>query len=184
MILNRDKAICVMVDMQERLIPAISRHEEMTGSCKLLMEGLQLLNVPIIATQQYTKGLGETVQELKELTTDSPYIEKITFSCFGEPDFRKALKESKATQVIVCGIETHICVEQTVLDLIEAGLEVFVMADCTSSRFESDRETALRRMEKAGAVITTSEAALFELTKQGGTDTFRAISKLVKTRSF
>ena len=184
MILDKDKAIGVMIDMQERLVPAIAHKEELTTNCRMMLEGLKVLGVPVIATQQYTKGLGETLPELKAVIPDSKYIEKITFSSWREESFRMAVRESEASQVMIFGTETHICVEQTVLDMLDAGLEVFLIADCAGSRFDSDKELSLRRMERAGAIVTTFEAALFELTEQGGTDTFKAISKLVKTRTF
>ena len=148
-----------------------------------MLEGLKILNVPVIATQQYTKGLGDTLPELREFT-GGKYIEKITFSSWREQSFRMAVRETKASQIMIFGVETHICVEQTVLDMLSAGLEVYLISDCVGSRFDTDKETAIRRMEKAGAIVTTSEAALFELTEQGGTDEFKAISRLVKSREF
>lgn len=183
MILNKGKAIGIMIDMQDKLVPAIAHRERLATSCKLMLEGLKILNVPVIATQQYTKGLGDTLPELKEFT-DGKYIEKITFSSWREQSFRMAIRETKATQIMIFGVETHICVEQTVLDMLGAGLEVYLISDCVGSRFDTDKETAIRRMEKAGAIVTTSEAALFELTEQGGTDAFKAISRLVKSREF
>lgn len=181
MMLKREKAVGVMIDLQERLVPAISRHEQLVKDCAMLLEGLQILQVHVAATQQYTKGLGATLPQLQPYT-NGEWIEKITFSCWGEPAFRELLERSGATQVIVWGTETHICVQQTVLDLLEAGYEVFLIADCSGSRFDLDHETGLRRMERAGAVLTTAEAALFELCERGGTEMFKAISKLVKGR--
>ena len=181
MILNRSKAIGVMIDMQEKLVPAVAHSEQLTSDCRMLLEGLSILKVPFIATQQYTKGLGDTVPELKELT-GGKYIEKIHFSSWREQNFRMAVRESKAEQVMVFGTETHICVEQTVLDMLGAGLEVYLITDCAGSRFDRDKETALRRMEKSGAILTTAEAALFELLECAGTDEFKAVSRLVKKR--
>lgn len=183
MILNKGKAIGIMIDMQDKLVPAIAHREQLGTTCKLMLEGLKILNVPVIATQQYTKGLGDTLPELKEFT-GGKYIEKITFSSWREQSFRMAVRETKASQIMIFGVETHICVEQTVLDMLGAGLEVYLISDCVGSRFDTDKETAIRRMEKAGAIVTTSEAALFELTEQGGTDEFKAISRLVKSREF
>lgn len=183
MILNKGEAIGIMIDMQDKLVPAIAHREQLVAGCKLMLEGLKILDVPVIATQQYTKGLGDTLPELKEFT-DGKYIEKITFSSWREQNFRMAVRESKASQIIIFGVETHICVEQTVLDMLDAGLEVYLISDCVGSRFDNDKETAIRRMEKAGAFVTGSEAALFELTGQGGTDVFKAISRLVKSREF
>lgn len=183
MILNKGKAIGIMIDMQDKLVPAIAHSLQLGTSCKLMLEGLKILNVPVIATQQYTKGLGDTLPELKEFT-GGKYIEKITFSSWREQSFRMAVRETKASQIMIFGVETHICVEQTVLNMLGAGLEVYLISDCVGSRFDTDKETAIRRMEKAGAIVTTSEAALFELTEQGGTDEFKAISRLVKSREF
>ena len=129
MILNKDKAIGVMIDMQERLVPAIAHKEELTANCRMMLEGLKVLGVPVIATQQYTKGLGETLPELKAVIPDSKFIEKITFSSWREESLRVAVRESKASQIMIFGTETHICVEQTVLDMLDAGLEVFLIAD-------------------------------------------------------
>ena len=181
--LKKSDTIAIMVDMQDRLVPAIAHNDELTGSCRLLLEGLGMLDIPLIATQQYSKGLGMTLPEL-QFYTDGKWIEKITFSCWREPAFREAVGALGAKQVIVFGTETHICVQQTVLDMLEAGFEVYLIADCVGSRFDTDRDTAIRRMEKAGAVITTSEAALFELTEAGGTELFRAVSRLVKGRHY
>ena len=183
MILDKGKVLAVMIDMQERLVPAIAHREELTENCRLFLEGLKVLGVQIIATQQYTKGLGETLPELKAVIPDSKFIEKITFSSWGEENFRTAIKDSGAKQIMIFGTETHICVQQTVLDMLEAGFEVMLITDCAGSRFDSDRELALRRMTAAGVAVTSYESALFELTKQGGTNTFKAISKLVKSRT-
>lgn len=179
--LRKDDTLAIMVDMQDRLVPAIAHNEELTRSCSMLLKGLEMLDVPLIATQQYTKGLGMTLPELQQFT-EGRWIEKITFSCWREPAFRDAVSALGVKQMMVFGTETHICVEQTVLDMLEAGFEVYLIADCVGSRFDIDRDTALRRMERAGAIVTTSEAALFELTEAGGTDTFRAVSRLVKNR--
>ena len=183
MILNKDKALAVMIDMQERLVPAIAHKEEIAENCRLMLEGLDILKVPVIATQQYTKGLGDTLPELKAAIRDGIYVEKISFSAWGADSFRTAVSESKASQIIVFGTETHVCVEQTVLDLLHKGFEVMLIADCAGSRFDGDKELALSRMAHEGAVVTSFEAALFELTKEAGTDAFKAISKLVKSRT-
>lgn len=179
--LKKENAIGIMIDMQEKLVPSIAHGEELTKNCALFLAGLKALGVPFAATQQYTRGLGATLPELRELT-DNKWIEKSSFSCMKEPAFVSAVESSGAKQIMVFGTETHICVQQTVLELLEKGYEVYLIADCAGSRFDSDREIALRRMEKAGAVLTTFEAALFELCEVSGTDAFKAISKLVKMR--
>ena len=179
--LEKNKAIGIMIDMQDKLVPAIAHKEQLTADCKMFLEGLKILEVPFLVSQQYTKGLGETLPELKEVT-EGAFIDKITFSCWREPAFKAAFEASGAKQAIVSGTETHICVEQTVLDMLADGVEVYLLTDCVGSRFDRDKETALRRMLHAGAVLTTMEAALFELTERAGTPEFKAISKLVKSR--
>lgn len=179
--IKRGKAAGIMIDMQEKLVPAVAHPEQLVSDCRAFLKGLDILKVPFIASQQYTKGLGMTIPELSELTGGS-YVEKITFSCWREEAFRTAVRKLGVEQVMICGTETHICVQQTVLDMLEAGFEVYLIADCVGSRFDRDREAGIRRMEQAGAVITTFESALFELTERGGTAEFKEISRLVKTR--
>ena len=179
--LDRNQALAVSVDLQEKLVPAMAHPDTLIPACGFLLEGLHILKVPMLATQQYTKGLGSTLPELMPML-DGKWIEKITFSCWKEPTFRETVERSEAKQIIVLGTETHICVEQTVLELLEAGYQVFLAADCVGSRFDLDRDMALRRMEQAGAVITTAEAMLYELMATAKAEEFRQISALVKAR--
>jgi nicotinamidase-related amidase len=142
------------------------------------------MGLPIILTQQYTKGLGETVPVILEAldTTGSPFdkIEKTSFSCYGEPTFVTALEQTLRKTVILCGIETHVCVQQTALDLLENGYMVYLIHDCVSSRSNNDKKYAQRRIGEAGAVGTTYEALLFELCVSAKAPEFKAISALVK----
>ncbi len=170
----------LIIDIQERLLPAMSNKEEFLINTIKLINGLKALDVPMVVTEQYRKGLGETVNEIKELFSTFESIEKIAFSCCDEPVVVDKLNLLSRKNVIVCGIESHVCVLQTVLDLKEAGYVPVVVTDCISSRKVSDKEIALRRMIHEGAILTTSESILFELTRRAGTDTFKAISKLVK----
>jgi nicotinamidase-related amidase len=172
----------VLVDVQERLCPHMANAELLRRRLEVLLKGLTLLNVPIIVTQQYTKGLGPTIPSLQEcLPPDSRIpVEKLAFGCCDEAAFRERLGALGRHQVILAGIEAHVCVLQTVLGLRERSYGPVVVADAVSSRGELDRELALRRMEHEGAIITTTESLLFELTRAAGTDTFRAISRLVK----
>ena len=181
MMLSREDAFCVMIDMQEKLVPAIAHSEQLVADCAMLLEGLRILGVPVLASQQYTKGLGATIPELESYTGGRPF-EKITFSCWKDPKFREAAQAAGRKQVIICGTETHICVQQTVLEMLEAGFEVYLITDCVGSRFDRDKEIAFDRMRQAGAILTSAEAALFEMTVRGGSDVFKAISKLVKNR--
>jgi nicotinamidase-related amidase len=176
----KEETVAVVVDIQERLLPHIYHWEETLQNCLKLIDGLQVLSVPMIVTQQYTKGLGQTDPSIVNKITGFSHIEKNTFSCCGEPDFMEKLSSLEKKYIILCGIETHVCVLQTCLDLIESGFIPVVVEDCVSSRKPNDKEIAIERMRQEGARITTLESILFELTQVSGTETFKNISKLVK----
>ncbi len=178
-ILQKETA-AVVVDMQERLLPHIHDSKKITGNCLKLVEGLQILSVPITVTQQYTKGLGPTDPVLAEKFTEFSYIEKTAFSCFEEPLFREKISGLDRKNIILCGIESHVCVLQSCLDLIDGGFQPVVVEDCISSRNPHDKLIAIERMRQEGARITTLESLLFELTRYAGNDQFRSISRLVK----
>jgi nicotinamidase-related amidase len=181
--LDADQAALVIIDVQEKLAPAMN--EELYGQLlldtNLLIEGFRAMKLPIIATEQYPKGLGHTVTELAA-ATEQHCVEKVSFSCCGAEGFVDALEKSGAKQVLVVGMETHVCVLQTVLDLLDRGYVVHLVKDAVSSRFKSDYEAALTIAAQAGAVVTTTEAALFQLVKVAGTDAFKVVSKLVRQR--
>ena len=170
--LDRSRAILFVIDAQEKLMPVISNGEAIARNIERLIRGAKILGVPIVVTEQYVKGLGHTIEPLRNaLGDDYRPIEKACFSGYRPLD-RK--------QVIVAGIETHVCVYQTVSDLLANGYEVTIVGDAVSSRSEENKEIALRRMLADGAKLSSTEMALFELTVTSGTDEFRAISKLVK----
>ena len=146
----------------------------------ILIQGFKILEIPVVATQQYTKGLGSTVKSLSQYLSGILKIEKLSFSCCGEPDFMNELRRHRKKFVIMAGIETHVCVLQTATDLIESGYKPVVVKDCVSSREPGDKETAISRMRDEGAIISSCESILFELCQIAGTDKFKAISKLVK----
>ncbi len=146
----------------------------------MLLEGFRILQIPLVITEQYPKGLGPTLEPLSLLLEKEPVIEKISFSCCGEPGVRDKLNSLKRPTIIICGIEAHVCVLQTVVDLVEQGYRAVVVEDCISSRKPEDKRVAVERMRSEGAVITTCESVLFELTGVAGTDEFKAISRLVK----
>jgi nicotinamidase-related amidase len=151
----------------------------MIKNIRALIEAAKILQVPILGTEQ--EKLGETVPELKTLLPGTP-TQKLTFSCFDSGEFKSKLKATGRDTVIACGIETHICVMQTVLDLLVWRHKVMVARDATSSHDPIDRDTAIRRMESSGAMISTSEAIIYELMEQAGTDDFRRILDIVKER--
>lgn len=188
--LIKEDAVLVGIDFQEKLMPAIYNNEELQDTVVKLIKGCRILGVPIIMTQQYTKGLGETVtavaSALNEDLGDIPgtgefqIIEKTSFSAVGEPTFVQALDKLCKKTIIIAGIEAHICVQQTVIDLLDKGYTVFVVNDCISSRKIKDTEIAQRRMNDAGAVCTSYESILFELLKGSKEPGFKQISALVK----
>ena len=170
----------MVVDIQERLLPVMNQNETILENSVKLLEGMAALEVPVMVTQQYTKGLGETVEAVKAAITDFSYFEKTAFSCYEEPEFALALENSGKHNVIIIGIESHVCVQQTVIDLLAQGFQPIVVADCVSSRKASDKTVALERMRQEGAIIATYESILFELTRSAKAPAFRAISKIVK----
>ncbi|WP_321367055.1 isochorismatase family protein [uncultured Desulfuromusa sp.] len=182
--LDAEKTVLVVIDVQEKLAPAMNQrlYGQLILHVNLLIEGFKALDLPIIATEQYSKGLGHTVAELQG-ATDQVCIEKMAFSCCGDENFLTALEKTGAKQVLIVGMESHVCVFQTVLDLLDRGYVVHLASDAICSRFESDYTNAIRTAAKAGAVITTTETALFQLVKVAGTDEFKAISKLIRQRT-
>lgn len=175
-----EDTVAVCVDIQEKFTKIIYKFGEILKNSQILIDGLNVLEVPILLTEQYPKGLGYTISEIKDHLYEYNPIEKLAFSCCGSDTFCKVLKKSGKKNVIVFGIETHVCVLQTALDLIEMGYQSVLIEDCVSSRKKSDRKTALNRMRQEGAIITSSESILFELSKAAGTDKFKQISNLVK----
>ncbi len=176
----KDDTIALVVDIQERLFPHIYEHEQLERNISILIRGLQLLDIPIIATQQYTKGLGPTIHSINEILVNPDPVEKISFSCCDDKIFMKKLNDTGKKKVIIAGIESHICVQQTTLDLLDNGFIPIIIADCISSRKVHDKRIAIDRMRTEGAIITTYESILFELCRFAGNDTFKSISKLVK----
>lgn len=178
--IHRDDAVLAAIDFQTKLMPAMADSEKLEAAAVKLIKGLTALQVPAIVTQQYTKGLGPTVDPIAEALGDYEPIEKITFSAMEEPEFVKALEGTGKKSVILAGIEAHICVQQTALHLLDRGYSVYVIQDCIASRKESDNLCSQQRMAAAGAVITTYESILYELLKGAKADGFKAISAIVK----
>jgi nicotinamidase-related amidase len=171
-LLARDRAALVVVDVQEGFRPYAS-FADVAGACAKLVAGARVLELPTLVSEQYPKGLGHTAPEVG--LEDETRIEKTVFSAARADGFDLAGRR----QAIVCGIETHVCVSQTVHDLLDQGVEVHVPADAVASRHEIDYERGLERMERAGAIVTTVEAALFELLQRAGTPEFKAVQKLI-----
>ena len=176
-----ENTLLLVIDFQDRLVPAMYDCDELARKAEIIITGCRMLDIPVLTTQQYTKGLGDTVECVKNALGEFEAIEKMTFSCYGEPEFAKKLSKSWRKNVVVTGIEAHICVQQTVLDLLENGYNVYVVADCIGSRSESDRVYAERRMQNAGAVVTTMESVLFELLVSAEHPKRKEISNLIVT---
>jgi nicotinamidase-related amidase len=178
--LTRARAGLVVVDVQERLLPAIFERERVLQNVVRLIKGAAVLQVPIFATEQYRKGLGATAPEVAAAIPGFTPMEKLAFSACGASGFVPALESKQVSDAVVCGIEAHVCVTQTCLDLLDKGFRVFVAADAVSSRTQENYRIGLERMREAGAVIVSTEMMLFELLGQAGTPEFKQILELVK----
>ena len=178
--ISKDNTAFVIIDIQDRLFPHIFNHEELERNVRVLIKGLNLLKVPIVVTEQYSKGLGHTIPTVMDTIDNLNPIEKITFSCCEESRFLNVLNKLNKKYIILAGIEAHVCILQTAMDLVENGYYPVLVEDCVSSRKVIDKNIAVARMRQEGAIITTYESLLLELCRVAGTDTFRKISSLIK----
>lgn len=180
-LLRRERTGLILVDVQEGFRPVIDRFDATVAACGLLAEGFGVLGGPVVVSEQYPKGLGSTVEEVAgRLPEGAAPVEKLRFSACGVEGIDAAIAAAGCEAWVVAGIEAHVCVNQTVLDLLERGHDVHVAADATSSRDPENKRLALERMALAGAHVTSSEMALFEMLEEAGTAEFKAISKLVR----
>ena len=179
--IRKEQTVALAVDIQERLFPHIDGFQTLEQETIKLINGFQALDVPLLVTEQYTKGLGPTIPSIVEALDDQyKPVEKLTFSCCGVEQIMTDLRSLDRPNVVLFGIETHVCVMQTALDLLELQFKPVIVSDAVSSRKKNDRSMAIERLRKHGATITTVESLLFELCVKAGTDTFKTISKLVK----
>ena len=179
-ILERQHAALLVIDIQDRVHAVMRYREAVETNALKLIRGCQILHVPIFLTEQYPKGLGHTISSIRYALQTALPLQKMTFSCCGSDELMRALSEKKIRQAVLVGIETHVCVLQTALDLRANNLQVHVVRDAVSSRHELDHQTALQRLAQAGAIITTAESALFELMARADTAEFKEVSKLIK----
>ena len=175
-----EQSLFVLIDVQEKLFPHITNKEEIEKNLLILLEGLNLLEIPIIVNEQYKKGLGETIASIDAKIENASYFEKTTFSCCGEMSALDNIKTSGKKTIIIAGIETHVCVMQSVLDLLELNYNVVLVVDCVGSRKALDTDIAIERMVQAGVILATYESILFELTRDSKNSVFKKISQLVK----
>jgi nicotinamidase-related amidase len=182
-LLDRRRAVLLLIDLQEAYRTVLHGWDGVRDSCALLVRGTRLLEVPMLVTEQYPRGLGHTVAEVAaHFRPGQPVIEKLAMSCCGAPGFLDALVATGRTQVLVAGIETHACVHQTVHDLLAVGYQVHVARDATSSRRPEDAAVAWERMCAAGMLATTAEQALLELVRTAEVPEFRPLQQLLKER--
>ena len=176
----KDDAVLLIVDIQERLATVMKKRDDVVNNCRHLIELAKMLRIPVAVTEQYSKGLGPTVAEIRDALPAYKPIEKMTFSCCEEPNFPTEIKKLGKKTVILTGMETHICVLQTCIGLLAEGFNVHMVRDAACSRTKENWETALEFMRDAGAVITCTEAVMFQLLRVAGTEEFKAISRRIK----
>ncbi len=179
-----DAAQCalVVIDIQEKLLPAVLEREELVRNARLLIRLAGILEIPVLVTTQYARGLGATVSEIAELLPGEQAIDKLTFGCFADEDFCAALRDVPGvkTTLLLCGMESHICVMQTALGALENGYMVHVASDAVSARTDWNRRLGLERMERAGCVISSTEMMMYELLRRSGTAQFKQILPFIK----
>ncbi len=180
-ILDREKTALVVVDLQEAFRSPINDFAQIVSRVSIVIRAFQILDLPIIVTEQYPKGLGRTAEEIiLSLPDDFEFVEKSAFSSCGATAFMEKLRATGATQIVLCGLETHVCINQTAHDLLNENLQVHLLEDCVSSRFTEDKEIGLRKMRQSGAISSSVEMALFELMRDAQHEQFKAIQELVK----
>lgn len=178
--LDKADTALVIIDIQDKLAAVMKVKDEVIKNCLHLIELSKMLNIPIIVTEQYPKGLGHTVAEIKEQLPSYQPVEKLTFSCCEEPNFLNEIKKLNKKTIILTGMETHICVLQTCIGLLREGYHVHLVRDAVCSRSKENWKTGVKFMRDAGAVITCTETVLFQLLKVAGTEEFKTISKRIK----
>lgn len=176
----KEETMAVLVDVQEVLLPHIHDCEVLEKNTKILVEGLKSMDIDILVSEQYTKGLGNTVSDIKNIICDNTTLEKTSFSCCDDEPMMKYIEESGKKVVLIAGIESHICVMQTALDLKEKGFIPVIVEDCVGSRNDNNKKVAMDRLRHENIIVTTYESILFELCRYSKAPEFRIISKLVK----
>jgi len=179
-LLDKKRTGLLVIDIQKKILDVMAEPERVLGNSVKLIKGFKILECPIFITEQYPEGIGKTVIQIKRALGKVEIPEKLSFSCCAIDGLMKSFRVKKLDQMVLCGIESHVCVWQTAMDLIHSGFMVSVVRDSLSSRHHVDYETALNRMAVHGIEVTTTEMVLFELLKEAGTDEFREISKLIK----
>jgi nicotinamidase-related amidase len=179
--LKKDDTLLVVIDFQEKILPAMHGWEKTVDAAVMLVKGFEILGLPYVATQQYTKGLGETLPEVRDAAQDFAFVEKSAFSLLAQPEVAEAIEQTGRKSLVLIGAEAHVCVLQSAIDLMENGYDVHVAVDGIASRKKFSKKTAIKQLMFAGAVVETAESVLFKLLENDSkSDVFKAISKLVK----
>jgi len=180
--LTPENSLLVVIDVQERLLPSIQNQQQILFNVRRLLEGARIFGVPVVVSEQYPQGLGSTVKELAPyIPVESPVLSKKSFSVYDNEEIRTAINSRKRFQIILCGIEAHVCVLQSAFDILRVGgQEVCIVVDAIGSRFAGDQEMALRRFGTSGMVLTTTESLLFEWCRSAEHPQFKEMSRLVK----
>lgn len=179
-LLSRDKTALIIIDVQERLFKKVEDRDKIAGNICRLIQFANILGIPIVLTEQYPEGLGPTIHRIRELIPNVKPIEKIEFSCMASREFRRRISEINVKNLVLTGIEAHICVAQTAIEAITSGYKVYVVYDAISSRHREDKAIAIERMKQHGAYIITSEMLMYEVLRRAGTTEFKEILKLVR----
>ncbi|MDR2188712.1 MAG: hydrolase [Azonexus sp.] len=180
MLISRENSLLLVVDIQEKLAPAIHQNEIVTANSVRLLRAAGQLAVPTFVSEQYVRGLGPSLPAIREAAGEARFFEKTCFSCAAEPGILDLLRATRRRQIILTGTETHVCVLQTACGLLEADFQVFLVADASSSRTPASKETAIARLRALGVQVVTTEMVLFEWLRQAATDEFRAMLPLIK----
>ena len=177
MLLDAEESCVLLVDVQEKLTPLVHEAEQLIANCRWVLQLASELKLPILVSEQYPQGLGATLASLREVCASAQFMQKTTFSCIADETCTNLIEASNREQIILIGIETHVCVLQTAIDLFVQGKEVYVVADVVSARNPRDTELALSRMREMGIQIISKEMLFFEWLQEAGTDTFKRLSK-------
>jgi len=177
---SKEEAVLVIIDVQEKLFVHMVEKEKLAENLVKLIQFAYIMKIPVIFTEQYSKGLGPTISQVRQLIPNLQPIEKVEFSCFGSQKFKEALSKTQAKTLILTGIEAHICVTQTAINGLENGFRIYVVEDATSSRSLQDKATAIHRMRQSGVTVLSTEMLIYELLKKAGTPEFKETLKLVK----
>lgn len=180
LVLDRTQSLLLVVDIQDRLVPAILDADTVVDNTERLIRAARRLDVPLAASEQYRKGLGETVADVRDRLADAERLEKMTFDATRDPDFRAHIAGMSRQQAVIVGTEAHVCVLQTALGCLGMGIQPWVVADAVGSRATANRDLALDRLRQAGAVVVSTEMVLFEWLERAGTDDFRALRELIR----